>query len=110
MSRGARNPHRIEHRMAAKTHLFPCLKDNYGVLLHDPATGATAAIDAPEAGPVEAALKTTGWRLTDILVTHQHADHTAGVGRLQEPHFCRVVAPAAEAGRIPAVDETVKEG
>ena len=37
--------------MAAKTHLFPCLKDNYGVLLHDPASGATAAIDAPEAAP-----------------------------------------------------------
>ena len=37
--------------MPAETHLFPCLKDNYGVLLHDPSTGTTAAIDAPEAGP-----------------------------------------------------------
>ena len=35
---------------------FPCLKDNYGVLLHDPDSDATAAIDAPEAAPVEAAL------------------------------------------------------
>ena len=59
--------------MPAQTHLFPCLKDNYGVLLHDPASGATAAIDAPEAAPVEAALKATGWKLTDILVTHHHA-------------------------------------
>ncbi len=42
--------------MPAETHLFPCLKDNYGVLLHDPGTGSTAAIDAPEAAPVEAAL------------------------------------------------------
>src|SRR5712691_806733 len=40
--------------MPAQTHLFLCLKDNYGVLLHDPASGATAAIDAPEAAPVEA--------------------------------------------------------
>ena len=55
--------------MPAKTHLFLCLKDNYGVLVHDPDSGATAAIDAPEAAPVEAALKTTGWRLSDILVT-----------------------------------------
>ncbi len=110
MVRGARNPHRIEHRMAAQTHIFPCLNDNFGVLLHDPATGATAAIDAPEAGPVEAALKTTGWRLTDILVTHHHADHTAGIAELKKRHSCRVVAPAAEASRIPAVDETVKEG
>jgi len=44
--------------MAAQTYLFPCLKDNFGLLLHDPASGATAAIDAPEAGPVEAALQT----------------------------------------------------
>ncbi|MGE0524952.1 MAG: hydroxyacylglutathione hydrolase, partial [Variibacter sp.] len=56
--------------MTAKTYLFPCLQDNYGVLLHDPASGATAAIDAPEAAAVEAALAKTGWKLTDILVTH----------------------------------------
>ena len=30
--------------MPAETHLFLCLKDNYGVLLHDPSTGATASI------------------------------------------------------------------
>ena len=59
--------------MPAETHLFLCLKDNYGVLLHDPSTGTTAAIDAPEAAPVEAALAEKGWRLTDILVTHHHA-------------------------------------
>ena len=34
--------------MPAETQLFLCLKDNYGVLLHDPETGSTAAIDAPE--------------------------------------------------------------
>jgi len=30
--------------MPAETKLFVCLKDNYGVLLHDPSSGATAAI------------------------------------------------------------------
>jgi hydroxyacylglutathione hydrolase len=96
--------------MAAKTHLFLCLKDNYGVLLHDPASGATAAIDAPEAAPVEAALKFTGWRLSDILVTHHHGDHTAGIAELKARHHCRVVAPQQEAAKIPLVDETVREG
>ena len=95
--------------MSAQIHLFPCLQDNYGVLLHDPATGATAAIDAPEAAPVEAALKATGWRLTDILVTHHHADHTGGIAELKAHHRCRVVAPHGEAARIPLVDETVRE-
>jgi hydroxyacylglutathione hydrolase len=96
--------------MTAKTYLFPCLQDNYGVLLHDPASGATAAIDAPEAAAVEAALAKTGWKLTDILVTHHHNDHTAGIPDLKRKHHCRVVAPRAEAARIADVDETVGEG
>jgi hydroxyacylglutathione hydrolase len=95
--------------MAAQSRLFLCLKDNFGVLLHDPATGATAAIDAPEAAPVEAALKAAGWRLTDILVTHHHHDHTGGIEELKARHRCRVVAPDAEADGIPEVDETVRE-
>jgi len=96
--------------MPAETRLFRCRSDNYGVLLHDPETGATAAIDAPEAAPIEAALKATGWKLTDILVTHHHADHTDGIQALKDKYKCRVVAPAAEAAQIPAVDETVGEG
>src|SRR6202046_2043359 len=96
--------------MSAQTFLFPCLSDNYGVLLHDPQSGATASIDAPEAAPVEVALKKTGWRLTDILVTHHHGDHTAGIGELKAHHKCRVVAPRNEAQRIAHADETVGEG
>src|ERR1700719_5141864 len=98
-----------KRKMSAQTHLFRCLSDNFGVLVHDPATGATAAIDAPEAAPVEAALKATGWRLSDILVTHHHADHTGGIAELKARHGCRVTAPRNEAARIPLVDETVRE-
>src|SRR5579862_2545222 len=96
--------------MPAQTYLFPCLKDNFGVLLHDPQTGATAAIDAPEAAAVETALQKTGWKLTDILITHHHGDHTAGIGDLKAHHKCRVVAPRNEAARIAHVDEMVGEG
>jgi hydroxyacylglutathione hydrolase len=96
--------------MPAQVHQFFCLQDNYGVLLHDPGSGATAAIDAPEAAAVEAALTATGWRLTDILVTHHHNDHTAGIPALKQRHGCRVVAPRAEAARIADVDVTVSEG
>jgi hydroxyacylglutathione hydrolase len=94
----------------ADVKLFLCLKDNFGVLVHDQATGATAAIDAPEAAPVEAALKATGWKLSDILVTHHHGDHTAGIAELKRHHRCRVVAPRKEADKIPDVDTTVAEG
>jgi len=96
--------------MPAETKLFLCLKDNYGVLIHDPASGATAAIDAPEAPPIEAALRATGWTLSDILVTHHHGDHTGGIAELKKKHRCRVVAPQGEAAKIPLVDETVREG
>lgn len=96
--------------MSAQVHLFPCLSDNYGVLVNDPATGATAAIDAPEAGAVETALAATGWRLSDILVTHHHHDHTGGIAALKEHHGCKVTAPRKEAARIPGVDTTVAEG
>ena len=34
--------HNGEKFMAAKIHQFPCLQDNFGVLIHDPSTGATA--------------------------------------------------------------------
>ena len=95
---------------SAQVRLFLCLQDNYGVLVHDPSTGATAAIDAPEAGPVEAALQGNGWKLTDILVTHHHGDHTGGIAALKKQYGCRVVAPRGEAEKIPEVDETVKEG
>ncbi|MGZ3282466.1 MAG: hydroxyacylglutathione hydrolase [Xanthobacteraceae bacterium] len=95
--------------MAAQIHLFPCLQDNFGVLLHCSESGATAAIDAPEAAAVEAALKATGWRLSDILVTHHHADHTGGIAELKQKYSCRIVAPHAEAARIPQVDATVRE-
>jgi hydroxyacylglutathione hydrolase len=94
----------------AQIRLFPCLKDNYGVLVHDPASGATAAIDAPEAAPVEAALAASGWRLSDILVTHHHGDHTGGIGELKRRHRARVVAPRQEAAKIPDVDEKIAEG
>ena len=96
--------------MPAQTHLFPCLQDNFGVLLHDPASGATAAIDAPEAAPVEAALKATGWRLTDILVTHHHADHTGGIAELKAAAIAAASSrPMAKPRASRSVDATVRE-
>src|ERR1700754_1884869 len=100
----------MEHHMQAETHLFECLKDNFGVLVHDPSTGATASIDAPEAAPVEEALQATGWRLTDILVAHHPAAHTAGILELKQRHKCRVTGPRDEIAKIRGVDAAVGEG
>jgi hydroxyacylglutathione hydrolase len=89
---------------------FICLTDNYCVLLHDETSGATAAIDAPDAGAIRERLDRLGWSLSLVLVTHHHHDHTGGVAELKRWSGCRVVGPAAEADRIPGIDQRVGEG
>ncbi len=91
-------------------HQFPCLKDNYGVLVHEPVSGLTAAIDAPCAGRVRQELDEKGWNLSHILTTHHHADHTGGHLALKQETGCIIVGPAAEAARIPGIDVEVGEG
>jgi len=90
--------------MAAEIRTFPCLTDNFGYLIHDPATKATASIDAPEAAPIIKALEQEGWTLTDVLITHHHGDHVGGVRELKEKYNCRVVAPHDKAAKIANVD------
>jgi hydroxyacylglutathione hydrolase len=89
---------------------LPCLDDNYAFLLHDPRSGQTAAIDTPDASAIEAELERRGWRLTHILNTHHHDDHAGGTVCLKERTGCRVIGPAADADRIPAIDVGVAEG
>ncbi|MGV1014774.1 MAG: hydroxyacylglutathione hydrolase [Methyloceanibacter sp.] len=93
-----------------EVHQFPTRSDNYGVLVHDKATGATAAIDAPDADELLAALKETGWKLTHILTTHHHSDHTAGNAAVKRMTGCTIVGPSKEADSIPGIDVTVVEG
>ena len=91
---------------------FPARDDNYGVLVHDPDSGATASIDAPDEDAIVDALEETGWRLTDIFVTHHHYDHVEAVKALKARFGVRVVASAydTERGRVPEVDRAVVDG
>lgn len=89
---------------------IPCLKDNYAFLIHDTATGATAVIDVPEGAPILTALQTRGWQLTDILITHHHDDHIAGVAALREATGARVWGACADAHRLPPLDVALTEG
>jgi hydroxyacylglutathione hydrolase len=96
--------------MAADIRAFTCLSDNFGYLIHDPETGATASIDAPEAAPIIRQIETEGWRLTDILITHHHHDHVGGVAELKQKYGCRVVAPQDKSTQIANVDLRVVHG
>jgi|GEM_PF-14449 len=91
-------------------HQFPTRSDNYGVLIHDPKTEATASIDAPDAEELLAALHEKGWVLTQILTTHHHHDHTAGNTIVKRMTGCTIIGPAREAGSIPGLDVEVKDG
>jgi len=87
---------------------IPCRTDNYAYLLHDTATGQTALIDAPEEGPIRAALDARGWRLTDLLITHHHDDHISAVQALRGD--ARVIGAGADAHRLPPLDLAVTGG
>mgnify|MGYP001767020466 CR=1 FL=1 len=91
---------------------FPARDDNYAVLVHDTESGATASIDAPEEDAILDALEETGWRLTDVFVTHHHYDHIEAVKGLKERFGARIVASRhdAELGRVPGVDRAVDDG
>lgn len=88
----------------------PCLSDNYAFLIHDAASGETAVIDVPEAAPILAALRQRGWTLSQILLTHHHADHIQGVAELRAATGARVAGHAADAHRLPALDIALIEG
>ncbi len=96
--------------MPVELRQFLCATDNFGVLLHDPATGATAAIDACEEGPIVAALDAAGWTLSHILVTHHHADHTAALPALKARYGARAIGPRHERDSIAGLDATVGDG
>ncbi|MBW7921770.1 MAG: hydroxyacylglutathione hydrolase [Rubellimicrobium sp.] len=87
---------------------IPCRADNYAFLVHDPASGHVVLIDAPEAAPITAELDARGWRLADILVTHHHDDHVAGLPGLRAG--ARVIGAAADAHRLPPLDLAVRPG
>lgn len=96
--------------MTLQVHQFACLDDNYGYLLHDPASGETACIDTPDASAYlrEAAAKR--WQITQIWNTHWHPDHAGGNEEIKAATGCTVVAPAGESGKIAGIDRAVGHG
>ena len=87
---------------------FMCRSDNFGVLVHDTATGATASIDAPEENPILDVLEERGWQLTHIFTTHHHMDHVAANQALKSKFSAEIIGPAGS--KIPGLDRAVGDG
>jgi hydroxyacylglutathione hydrolase len=86
------------------------LSDNYIWLVHDPDSGETMVVDPAEADPVLAEAKRRGWAISAIWNTHWHPDHTGGNAAIKQATGAPVIAPAAEAAKIPTADRLVAEG
>ncbi|MDF0601491.1 hydroxyacylglutathione hydrolase [Psychromarinibacter sp. C21-152] len=86
----------------------PCLSDNYAYLVKGP--DGVCVIDAPEAGPIIAALDERGWTPGVIMITHHHHDHVGGVDALKAKYGCKVMGPKAEEAKLPPLDMALEEG
>jgi hydroxyacylglutathione hydrolase len=91
-------------------HQFPCLSDNYGYLVHDDASGETAAIDTPDAAVILAEAAAKGWRITAIWNTHWHPDHAGGNAEVKAVTGAAVVCPEEVARLGDGSDRVVREG
>jgi hydroxyacylglutathione hydrolase len=89
---------------------IPTLRDNYTYLVIDPATREAAVIDAPEAAPVERRVEKLGVRVTKILSTHHHPDHSMANPELARRFGVPVVGFEGDADRIPGFTDGVREG
>jgi len=83
---------------------FRCRSDNFGLLLHDPASGQTAAIDTPDGDTIWRKLQELDWQLSHIFNTHHHYDHVPGNEMLKERTGCTIIGAKTDAHRIPGID------
>ncbi|MCK5850781.1 MAG: hydroxyacylglutathione hydrolase [Kiritimatiellae bacterium] len=77
-----------------KIEIIPALSDNYIYLIHNDIIATV--VDPGTAKPVLAMLDTLALKLTSILITHNHRDHTGGCRKLRSVTGCSVFGPDQE--------------
>ncbi|WP_037492573.1 hydroxyacylglutathione hydrolase [Sneathiella glossodoripedis] len=91
-------------------HQIPVLHDNYLYLIKDIASDKVAIVDPAVSDPVLDKLNELGWKLTHILNTHHHMDHTGANLDLKEKTGCTIVGSKSDASRIPGIDVQLSDG
>jgi hydroxyacylglutathione hydrolase len=83
---------------------------NFNYLIACAETGEALAIDPLDHGKCLAAAKARGWRITQLLNTHEHSDHTGGNAAIVAATGAKVIAHHQAGGRIAGIDRGVKAG
>jgi hydroxyacylglutathione hydrolase len=96
--------------MSLRVERIPTLRDNYTYLLVCQKTGEAAVVDAPEAAPVERRVEKLGARVTKILSTHHHPDHSQANPELAKRYDAPVYGHSSDAKRIPGFTNGLEEG
>ncbi len=96
--------------MGLRVERIPTLSDNYTYLLVCESTHEAAVVDAPEVDPVVRRVDETGARVTKILSTHHHWDHSGANPQLAERYGAPVYGHSSDRDRIPGFSEGLEEG
>lgn len=88
-----------------KTHVLPVLSDNYIFLIET--NNSYICVDPAVSQPVIDFCKNK--KLSHILITHHHHDHTGGVKELKKHFNCEVYGPEYDQHRIQDVDHWLKD-
>ena len=83
---------------------------NYNYLIACPETGEALAVDPLDHGQCLQAARRNGWRITQILNTHEHPDHTGGNAAVVAATGAKLIAHHRAGARIPGVDRGVQAG
>ncbi len=83
---------------------------NFNYLIACPETGEALAIDPLDHEKCLATAKERGWEITQILNTHEHADHTGGNDAVVAATGAKVIAHHKAGASIPGMDRGVQAG
>ena len=83
---------------------------NFNYLIACPETGEALAVDPLDHRKCLAAATARGFKVTQILNTHEHGDHIGGNGPMVEATGAKILAHANAGPRIPNMDEGLEAG
>jgi len=96
--------------MGLQIERVPTLGDNYTYVIACDETGEAAIVDAPEFEPVVARIDSLGVRVTKVLSTHHHPDHSAANPQLAQRYGVPVYGHVSDADRLPGFSDGLEEG